>query len=556
MALKFIEDQLKKFIQNKGPSIIAIKGAWGTGKTHSWNALIDKEIEAERVGLKKYAYVSLFGINSLEDLQLQTYIKVNDTALAKVSSSKYDVRSLVPEMYSLAKSIGSKTKFPYVGSLAPFAGDMIKDTLICFDDLERAGINLSISDVFGFASKLKEESACKIVFIHHIEKANKAKSKEYKKYGEKVFDYELAFEPTARECVDLIFPGEKAKYRDLVNNALRLDITNIRILSALKKSFDDIFPFIETCTEQTIFDLNRSLPIIVLSKYAGIGNGIPSLSDLKEIKRFSIALDRSGMTEDDREISDFLSDYGFQFLSSFDSELIKIVERGYVIESQLLDSLADIEKENLEQAQVQKYSQSWEKYWNSLEDNEDEVVKDITEAFKTHVSVLNINALNSLVMFLRDLELTDEASSMIKMYVSAHGDNRSAFDLDEAGFQGKGWHTEVEQMAYRKFKELSSRSVEQILEKYETLRVCSKEDVPVLESRTVDDWYDYIGSIEPNELKEKIKLLLSATGSASPESYKTVKEAMLRYASESRINDLRVRWLYGIPTDKNSNTDH
>jgi hypothetical protein len=68
MALKFIEGRLRKFVQGKTPSIIARHWAWGTGKTYSWNAFMESEIQAKTVGLKKYAYVSLFGVDSLKDL--------------------------------------------------------------------------------------------------------------------------------------------------------------------------------------------------------------------------------------------------------------------------------------------------------------------------------------------------------------------------------------------------------------------------------------------------------------------------------------------------------
>jgi len=47
---------------------------------------------------------------------------------------------------------------------------------------------------------------------------------------------------------------------------------------------------------------------------------------------------------------------------------------------------------------------------------------------------------------------------------------------------------------------------------------------------------------------------LSATGNSSTRENKTVQEALRRYAKQSPINDLRVRWLYGIKT-KISNAD-
>ena len=45
-------------------------GQWGVGKTFAWNKYPFQNAQMQgQIGLKRYSYVSLFGINSLDDLK-------------------------------------------------------------------------------------------------------------------------------------------------------------------------------------------------------------------------------------------------------------------------------------------------------------------------------------------------------------------------------------------------------------------------------------------------------------------------------------------------------
>ena len=79
----------------------------------------------------------------------------------------------------------------------------IKRQIICFDDLERRGAGLSMNDVLGLASHLKEERKCKVVLILNDEKLEGDADKDFKRYLEKVIDTVMLFEPTVEECAEI-----------------------------------------------------------------------------------------------------------------------------------------------------------------------------------------------------------------------------------------------------------------------------------------------------------------------------------------------------------------
>jgi len=45
---------------------VCIRGEWGVGKTYIWKSGLEKAQRAKNVGLHRYSYVSLFGVNSLK----------------------------------------------------------------------------------------------------------------------------------------------------------------------------------------------------------------------------------------------------------------------------------------------------------------------------------------------------------------------------------------------------------------------------------------------------------------------------------------------------------
>lgn len=75
------EQQIRRFLKSNNPEVIAIKGAWGVGKTYAWKAILKSARDDNAIHLKKYAYVSLFSITSLEELRRAIFESVIDTEL-------------------------------------------------------------------------------------------------------------------------------------------------------------------------------------------------------------------------------------------------------------------------------------------------------------------------------------------------------------------------------------------------------------------------------------------------------------------------------------------
>ena len=143
---------------------VAITGSWGVGKTFFWNELLNsiRENEVDNVlSKRKYAYISLFGIESLSDLKTQIYSNIEN----------HNLPIEIPKWLKSLPSIFKDTRVTQLGINAPIKlidnlmFNQVKDAVICFDDFERMSNKLDIKDVMGLANQLKLEKSCQIILI-------------------------------------------------------------------------------------------------------------------------------------------------------------------------------------------------------------------------------------------------------------------------------------------------------------------------------------------------------------------------------------------------------
>src|SRR5947209_4990449 len=64
--------EIERFLRSATPEVLCFKGKWGVGKTYAWNEFLKRAKAEQGIALKRYAYVSLFGIGTIEQLKMST----------------------------------------------------------------------------------------------------------------------------------------------------------------------------------------------------------------------------------------------------------------------------------------------------------------------------------------------------------------------------------------------------------------------------------------------------------------------------------------------------
>tara|TARA_A100001391_G_C4873380_1_gene225987 strand:+ start:101 stop:580 length:480 start_codon:yes stop_codon:yes gene_type:complete len=148
MSLSYIGEVYERFLASPDAEVIAIKGGWGGGKTYHWNNMISKESVACSSYLKRYSYVSLFGVDSLESLKYKIFESCIDIEYVKDGVND---KTLNKNMSNLWSRYGKKGIFHfrnipatsgYFSMLESFLFTSVTNIIICLDDIERRGKNL------------------------------------------------------------------------------------------------------------------------------------------------------------------------------------------------------------------------------------------------------------------------------------------------------------------------------------------------------------------------------------------------------------------------------
>ncbi len=146
---------------------IMINGEWGSGKTYFWNNKVKSKIESIEIDGKRYKtiYMSLYGISNLDDISKKIFIEMNPN-LNKSIKKILDMRNVssIPEYVKTGIDMANSFGFMQTNDKVDYAKFFdIDDKVLCFDDLERA--NVDVIDVLGYINNFVEHDHMKTIII-------------------------------------------------------------------------------------------------------------------------------------------------------------------------------------------------------------------------------------------------------------------------------------------------------------------------------------------------------------------------------------------------------
>lgn len=146
---------------------IMINGEWGSGKTHFWNNKIRKKIESMELNGRRYTtiYMSLYGISNLEEISKKIFIETTqlmDKNLRKFMDS--NGQTTIPEYAKTGIDMANLFGVTQNGDKLDYAEFFsTDDKVLCFDDLERA--NVDVIDILGYINNFVEHDHIKTIII-------------------------------------------------------------------------------------------------------------------------------------------------------------------------------------------------------------------------------------------------------------------------------------------------------------------------------------------------------------------------------------------------------
>jgi|SRR5215213_1881275 len=557
MPLEHLQSLVEDFISDTHNDLFVLKGKWGVGKTFFWKRLIEANRTRRSVGKRWYSYVSLFGVSSLDDLKNSI---IASRVEANTSNWRRAVQSRTASLKELTKDL-EKTKLgTYTGGLInEYLYQLLVDSLICLDDLERKGDNLNFKDIFGLTAVLKEQRGCKVILILNDESLAEEAIEQFRRHGEKLIDREVSFTVDEEEAFGTIFVPSFRSYDTIRECCLRLHIKNMRILQRIKRAIEDMNPHLQGSEEKLIDDVMRSLVLFVWSYYDKEGQAPP----LEFIYEFSLAAKfirgkyrKEQETPQIKSWEEILGSYNYFSTTPVDEQLIEFVKTGFIDKGSLRKVL-DKKNQQLKAFKADaNYNEVWDLYRNSFDDNEAEFLDQMEKRFRSNIQFLSLADLQNAASTLRSFARDNVADALIDQYFELR---RSEKDIEGLKLLRRTMFSDdfkddylIKQLrAVWDREEVDTRSLGEILRENYLKRDWNFQDVRRLDALSVNDYYDFFKSEHSDALFHYVRTCLNFRELSDENGmHKSVADkatqALIKLASESRINRDRVLKLYGI----------
>lgn len=557
MGVEIFEKEISRFLSTPEPEVLCIRGKWGVGKTYAWNFFLRAAQANNRIKLKNYSYVSLFGLLSLDQLK---YAVFENSVPAK------DV-GLEPSLETFKSNIGpiswlwSKQLLPMLSSapllrnaaipLQSAAFLAVRETIVCIDDLERKGNGLRVRDVLGLISLLKEKRKCKVVIILNEGELEKPDRDELEKFREKVVDENLEFAPSPSECIKIAITGDSPALKIVAETCVELEVSNIRIIKRMERLARRIEPIFTNLEPQVLGQAIQSLVVFCWALY---GEGLGAIEFIStKLTGVRFGTNKEPLSEREKFWNAALNNIGFTSVDELDKSILDGIDRGYFDEAAIRKAAHEKNAEIVAAKSAGSLSVAWGLYHNTFDSNEDQFVDAVRKAIEENARFITPLNLNSSVRILREIGRDDMASYLIGVYLASRTDEpQEFFDLTSRPFPEPFDGEVVAEFGKRLAAFEDGRDPLAVIRKIAD-GAWKKEDVILLSRLTPEKYYEIFRGLRGDELSRLVNACtkFEEMGGASAEMIamsQSAKEALRKIGLESPLNRLRVR-RYGVRLD-------
>ncbi len=551
MSTDLLRKEIERFLASAEQEVICISGQWGVGKTYAWNLFLR---EAKAVALRRYAYVSLFGINSLEELKFSIFENTVDSSQIGVEPSLSTLQSNTAAVLQPfgRKAIGILQQLQFVkqhiGDIGPAWFLTVKEMIVCIDDIERRGRGLEIRDVLGIVSKLKDQRRCKVAIILNDEALDESQ-KDFITFFEKVVDVKLQFAPTAVESASIALQLSSEVGRLLSQYCVTLGISNIRVIKKIERAAKQLEEILKQFDEGVLNQALHALVLLSWSHYEPLT--VPPLDFLKSrVSRF-IKDSKAEIPAHEAGWNALLEVYGFSMLDEFDLIILQGVQQGFFDASSLRKYATPLSTKAERENRFKPFREAWALYHDSFDDNEHEFLNALQSSFRAAIDFLSPMDLNGTMTALKSLGKTEMAGALLREYIDFHSADRSAFDLSHYPFGSEIKDPDLIEAFETKLSTfVDERSAITILQSMGERHGWIEDDLVFLANVEPQEYYAIFREHKGTELRKLINACLQFDRilGASPtmkQVSERAKEALARIGRETRLNAVRVQ-KYGL----------
>ena len=505
------------------------------GKTFAWKAYASQPHHFRESAI---SYVSIFGASSITDIKrliLEKAVGLNSKELnraIKVARSTWAFGRLLPKFSNFANAV------QYVSEL------LLKNFIVCLDDIERRSSSLELSTVFGLVSLLKEENNCRVVLIFNEDELKEADQTALKIYREKIIDVEFTYAPTIAENAAIIFKEPKHAFAFRVFELL--EIRNIRVMQQVAWNLDLFEPFTLTLAPSVREWFLRHV-VVLTCLFHQHANDI-NFSDLDKFSEASFIIAK-GQAKEERPGDRLLRrvDYGY---SAPDEFVIWFLQHGLVKDKELKEALkAEDERERRSQIR-EKQMTIWNLLTSNFQASQERLVHELVHFLNENVTELSWGELNEICDVISKLDANENTQLWKDRLILAQAPK---IDMQTLNIYRE--HTSdkelLDKLDARRAELHQEKSIKSIIFRMVLERGWMPEDLAALDEYSEEEYANWLASETDPRLLEILKeFRFTFNRNAQETAYSRIgiklENALKRLGTTSAINRLRLRTMLGI----------
>lgn len=512
--------------------VLVIKGNWGVGKTFSWNSYIEGRIAAKDLNQIAYSYVSLFGKTSLADIRasvfqngkpIATSERIEDEFEKQITSSTGLLKSVpwfreaiqktqekVPLLGRLTKT-ARLTPFTdkFSGLIASLEYSLVKNYVICFDDLERKGAALSVREMMGLADELAQRKDCKIVLIFNDNSLTGDQDKrEFEAYREKVVDTEITYAPTHTENLSHAILNTHPLFSRLEKVVIAIDLKNIRVSKKIYRLVEAVWPLLKDCDETILTEFANHVSVLSWS-YFMRETALP-FDFLKQ--RLSKSPWDSYLQTKDKETPPEETHYRALTSvidlspSAFDNHILHFLEHGYVNESELKSEILDLSKKTEARRAHNELNAAWKLYTDSFRANQDEIVTAFRRVLLNDYDKLSISDFAGAIDLLADFG--EDVTKILDLYVETHTIELAAMNQHDSFLARRVSYKPLLDRINTIQASRINLNIDEVTTNIAVHKGWNPEDIDFLASLSINDYYQWIMKSPPRPYDKNSKWII------------------------------------------------